>query len=204
LCGVAYPEYYINPWVLKLFSHTDLPPRKLTWTERRNILLCVIPSYTLQELSLYSGYFGVGLKELAARCFEIGPSFRYIFAANDYAQTKEMTAAKANNISADQMGLYIDNNFFQGADSGDISAGLMKVTVREEEYEEDPDDAYLDRNAIWEIASQHLWKIILSNAKSRLMFEKGKIFDVEYGGQYRSKSAVLKPSSQLLDQKQWH
>eukprot|EP01036_Dinobryon_divergens_P023785 gene23784-32171_t len=102
-------------------------------TEQRNILRYVIPSYTLQELSLYSGYFGV--------------------------------EAKANSISADQLEHYIDNNFFQCADSGDISAGLMKVTVREEEYE-DPDDAYLDRHAIWEIASQHLCKIILSNAKT--------------------------------------
>ena len=81
-------------------------------TEQRNILRYVIPSYTLQELSPYSGYFGVGLKELAARCFEIGPSF-YTIVGNDYAQTMKMTEAKANSISADQMDRYIDNNFFQ-------------------------------------------------------------------------------------------
>ena len=155
-------------------------PINYAQTEQRNILRYVIPSYTLQELSLYSGYFGVGLKELAARCFEIGPSF-YIIVGNDYAQIKQMTEAKANSISADQLERYVDNNFFQCADSGDISAGLMKVSVQEEEYE-DPNDAYLDKNAIWEIASQHLCKIILSNAKSRLAFHKGKIFDVECMG----------------------
>ena len=37
-------------------------------TERRNMHRCVIPSYTMDELKSYSGYFGVSLEELATRC----------------------------------------------------------------------------------------------------------------------------------------
>ena len=135
-------------------------------TLRRNgILLCVIPSYTLEDLALYSGYFGVSLEELAARCFEIGPSFRYVVAENNYAQTKEMTQRKASSVSAEQMDRYYIDNNLQGGDNKDISACLMKAIVREEDFE-DPDDAYLDRHVIWEIASQSLCKIIVRNAKS--------------------------------------
>jgi hypothetical protein len=65
-------------------------------------------------------------------------------------------------ISAEQMDRYIENNNLQdGGDSRDISSAfLLKAIVREEEFE-DPDEAYLDRNAVWEIASQKLCRIIL-------------------------------------------
>ena len=133
---------------------------------RRNILRCVIPSYTLEELALYSESFGLNVEELTARCFEIGPSFRYIIADdNNFAQTKLLTEAKAKGISAEQMDRDIDNNNLPGGDnSRDISACLVKAIVREEEFE-DPDDAYLERNVVWEIASQKLCRIILEKAQ---------------------------------------
>ena len=66
--------------------------------------------YTLGELAHYSVYFCVGLEELAARCFEIGPSFRFIITdKEDYAQTKDTTGAKAPSIiSPEQMNRYAD------------------------------------------------------------------------------------------------
>jgi hypothetical protein len=40
-----------------------------------------IPSYTHEELALYSETFGLNVEKLTARCFEIGPLlFRYIIA----------------------------------------------------------------------------------------------------------------------------
>lgn len=156
-------------------------------TGRRNILRCVIPSYTLEELALYSGYFGLSVEELTARCFEIGPSFRYIIADNDFAQTKVLTEAKANEISAKQMDRYIENNNLQGGDSRDDSACLVRAIVREEEFE-DPDDAYLDRNVVWEVASQKLCRIILKNSQSTATkFIRNFITDVDSRGLTRLK-----------------
>jgi len=154
---------------------------------RRNILRCVIPSYTLEELALYSETFGLNIEELTARCFEIGPSFRYIIADNNFAQTKVLTEAKAKGVSAGQMDRYIDNNNLSGGDSRDISACLVKAIVREEEFE-DPDEAYLDRNVVWEIASQKLCRIILETAESGATnFIRNFITEVDFRGLTRLK-----------------
>ena len=166
-------------------------------TERRNMHKCVIPSYTMDELKNYSGYFGVGLEELATRCFQIGPSFRYVLTGN-YAVAKENTEAKAQRVTAEQMDSYIENNR-QSGDSKDISACLVKAIVREEEFE-DPDDAYMDMNVIWEIASQSLCRIILKKSASEATkFVRNFITEVDSKGVTRLKGMCGNYFELILD-----
>ena len=59
-------------------------------TERRSVHRCVIPSYTLEELQLYCQPFEVTREEVALKCIQIGPSFRYIL-TGEYTLTKKST-----------------------------------------------------------------------------------------------------------------
>jgi hypothetical protein len=82
-------------------------------TERRSVHRCVIPSYTLEELQLYCQPFEVTREEVALRCFQIGPSFRYIL-TGDYALTKKSTEEKARKVTAEQVDEYLEDTSQRG------------------------------------------------------------------------------------------
>ena len=82
-------------------------------TERRPVHRCVIPSYTLEELQLYCQPFDVTRDEVAWRCFQIGPSFRYILTGN-YALTKKSTEEKARKVTAEQVDGYLEDTSQRG------------------------------------------------------------------------------------------
>ena len=82
-------------------------------TERRSVHRCVIPSYTLEELQLYCQPFDVTRDEVEWRCFQIGPSFRYILTGN-YALTKKSTEEKARKVTAEQVDGYLEDTSQRG------------------------------------------------------------------------------------------
>ena len=130
-------------------------------TERRSVHRCVIPSYTMEELQLYSPTFNVTCEEVALRCFQIGPSFRYILTGN-YDLIRKRTEENAKKVTAEQLDGYLENPSQRG-DSTDISACLIIAIVSEEDYYEDPNFAYTDENVTWKLASQSLAKIIVES-----------------------------------------
>ena len=126
-------------------------------TERRSVHRCVIPSYTMEELQLYCPPFNVTCEEVALRCFQIGPSFRYILTGN-YELIRKRTEENAMKVTAEQLDWYLENR-----DSTDISACLVLAIVSEEDYYEDPNLAYTDENVTWKVASQSLTEIIMQS-----------------------------------------
>ena len=74
---------------------------------------CVIPSYTLEELQLCCQPFDVTREEVALKCFQIGPSFRYILSGN-YALAKKSTEEKARKVTAEQVDEYLEDTSQRG------------------------------------------------------------------------------------------
>lgn len=140
--------------------------RNYVQTSRRpDIYFYCIPSYDEDELLRQCARFQVEPEEVRRRCSEIGPSIRYIL-TNNYETSKVGVMDVARRITAEQMDVYIDDvNMFGASGKTDIAACLLVVVVEEDLFE-DPDDAYLAKNVLWQFASKFLCRLVMDKAKS--------------------------------------
>ena len=122
-----------------------------------------VPSYTVEELLKYCHLFSISEDEVKRRCGLLGPSIRYVL-VNNFEQSLQHTDKIAKSVRARTMDQYINNTLF--GDKHDFSACLMLVIVHEEDFFDNPDDAYREYNVEWTLASKYLANLILHTARN--------------------------------------
>jgi hypothetical protein len=131
-------------------------------SRRPAVVRYCIPSYTLGELLTVHEYFGVSEDEVRARVAQIGPSIRYVL-VNDYAETFPATMDKAKNVTTAQFQRFLSPDASASLSEKDVSAGLLIVQVNEDDYPEEPWQAYKRFNASWSSASRNICQIVYKN-----------------------------------------
>jgi len=163
-----------------LIVTTSRNSRNFMQTSRRaDMFFYCIPSYEVDELLRQCTKFGVDREVVLQRCAQLGPSIRYIL-INDFEVCKLDTMAVARRVTAGQMDAYIDDvNLYAASGKTDIAACLLVVLVREDLYDEKPDDAYMAQNVSGEFGSKMLCALVLSTAQSdATLFVKNFITEV--------------------------
>ena len=147
-----------------------------------------VPSYTVEELLKYNDLFKISEDEVKHRCSLLGPSIRYVL-VNKFDRSLEHTDKIAKAVRAKAMDQYINNTLF--GDKHDISACLMLVIVHEEDFFDNPDDAYRECNVEWTLASKYLANLILDTArKDATGFVRNFIIDVNEQGLTKMKGVA--------------
>lgn len=131
-------------------------------SRRPAVVRYCIPSYSLEELLTVKEYFGVSEDEVRERVAQIGPSIRYVL-VNDYAETLPATMDKAKNVTTAQFEHFLSTDAPASSSEKDVSAGLLIVHVNEDEYPEEPWQAYRRYNASWSFASRNICQIVYKN-----------------------------------------
>lgn len=146
---------------------------------RRGVDMYCIPSYDEDELLRICDLFDTTAEEVRRRCRKIGPSIGYVLASKVFLTTLAGISATIDELKCKNIHKYLEETTRYYSVTGP-SACLLKSLVHEEDFEDDPTQAYEDRHVDWQIASYDIaTELIRQSTSDAQAFVKRYIMTTE-------------------------